>query len=46
MVFAISRADSEEAIAAAFKKAIELVDVHFKSLDIDLGLDFNAAAYV
>ena len=41
-VFAMSRADSDEAIAAVFTKALGLLDVRFKSL----GLDFNAAEYV
>ena len=34
------------AITAIFKKTLELVGAHSKSLDIDLGLYFNAAAYV
>ena len=46
VVFAMSRAGSDEMFAAVFIKAVELVDVHFKSLDTDLGLDFNAAAYI
>ena len=44
-VFAMSRAGSDEAIAAVFTKALELADVRFKSLDVDPGLDFNATAY-
>lgn len=44
--FTMSRVDGDEAIAAVVRKALKLVDAHFKSLHIDLGLDFNAAAYV
>ena len=44
-VLAMSRAGSDEMIAAVFTKALESVDVRFKNLDIDPGLDFNAAAY-
>ena len=42
----MSRVSSGEAIAAVFTKALGLVDVRFRNLDIDLELDFNAAAYV
>lgn len=43
--FTMPRADGDKAIAAVVKKALELVDVHSKSLSIDLGIDFNAAEY-
>ena len=45
-VLAMSRAGSDEMIAAVLTKALESVDVRFKRLDIDPGLDFNAAAYL
>ena len=45
-VFAMSRAGSDEMIAAVFTKALESVDARFKRPGIDPGLDFNAAAYV
>lgn len=43
--FTMFKDDSEEAIAAVVRKALGLVNGHFERLNIDLGLDLNAAAY-
>ena len=43
--FTMFKDDSEEAIAAVVRKALGLVSGHFERLNIDLGLDLNAAAY-